>query len=229
MSDSLTSRVGRLLSGSLASIVDALEGMAPDRVMEEALREVDRAIDDVRSELGRVLAAKHLASLRLAEENTKHDALSDKARLAVEQEREDLAEAAVARLLDIEAQIPVLESAIAGNREDEAELERYIAALQARKREMMVELDQFRASQRSRERAGAREDGSLSAVPDRADTALRKAESAFDRVMRTASTPGSMSASDRDNAVKLAELDQLAHENRIKERLAALKASSAKD
>ena len=136
MSENLTSRVGRLLSGTANSLVDALENVAPEMVMEEAVREVDRAIDDVRNELGRVLSSRHLAGSRLAQENRKHEELSEKAALALKQGREDLAEAAVSRLMDVEAQIPVLEATIAQANEAEAELEGYIAALQARKREM---------------------------------------------------------------------------------------------
>lgn len=223
MSESLASRVGRLVSGSLASLVDALEGVAPDMVMQEALREIDRAIDEVRAELGRVLSAKHLTTTRLAEENRKHDDLTEKARVAVESGREDLAEAAVSRLLDIEAQIPVLETAITSGAEDEAQLERYIAALQARKREMTVELEQFRSNKRAEERAG----GLSAQSPSTTETSVRNAEQVFDRVMQSAAgTPATADMPSPKDAVKLAELDQLTRANRIKERLAALKATT---
>ena len=51
-----------------------------------------------------VTARKHLASERLMEENRKHEDLSEKIEFALKESREELAEAAVARQLDIEAQ-----------------------------------------------------------------------------------------------------------------------------
>ena len=52
MAENIASRVGRLISGTANMVVDTVENMAPEMVMEEAIREVDRAIDDVRAELG---------------------------------------------------------------------------------------------------------------------------------------------------------------------------------
>ena len=52
MAETLASRVGRLISGTANSLVDAIENAAPEIVMEQALREIDQAIDDVRAELG---------------------------------------------------------------------------------------------------------------------------------------------------------------------------------
>ena len=57
-----------------------------------------------------------------------------------------LAEAAIAQQLDIEAQIPVLEATIADSGSKEKELEGYITALQAKKREMQDELRLYRES-----------------------------------------------------------------------------------
>ena len=60
MSESLTSRVGRLIAGSFHSLVDAVENAAPESVMEQAIREIESAITDVRSDLGNVEAQRHL-------------------------------------------------------------------------------------------------------------------------------------------------------------------------
>jgi len=222
MSENLANRVGRILSGSINSIVDTLEGMAPEMVMEQAVREVDQAIDDVRAELGQVISAKHLATKRLSDENTKHEELSEKVRLAMAEGREDLAEAAVSRLLDIEAQIPVLESSITQGREAESELERYIDALQARKREMEEELRQFRAT--AAETVSGADAAASGAGGNNIEDAVRKAEGAFGRVMEQASgLPGGAGSGDRKTAQQLAELDDMARKNRIKERLASFK------
>ena len=149
MSESISARVGRLVSGSINALVDAVENAAPEVVMEQAIREIDEAIDEVRAELGRVIASKHLANTRLMQENNKHDDLAEKIQLAVKQGRDDLAEAAIAQQLDIEAQIPVLENTIGEASAQEKELEGYINALQAKKREMRKELQEFSEARRS--------------------------------------------------------------------------------
>ena len=53
MKESMGARVGRIISGDFNSLVDAVENAAPEVVMEQAIREVDSAIDEVRAELAR--------------------------------------------------------------------------------------------------------------------------------------------------------------------------------
>lgn len=223
MKEAIASRVGRLIAGSVNALVDAVENVAPEMVMEQALREIDGAADDVRTELGRVIATKHLATKRLAEENRKHEALGEQVEVAVAQAREDLAEAAIARQFDIEAQIPVLEAAITDAANQQKELEGYIAALTARRREMEQELAQFRAAQKQAAAAAAA--GEAASGSGGAARKVAEAEQAFGRVMaRNGGVPGS--AAMGADAAKLAELEDLARKNRIQERLAEIKAKS---
>jgi phage shock protein A len=222
MKETIGNRVGRLLAGSVNALIDAVENAAPEVVMEQALREIDGAVDEVRAELGKVLAGKHLASKRLMEENRRHEELSAQIEVAVKQSREDLAEAAIARQFDIEAQLPVLEANIADAAERQKELEGYVAALNGRRREMEAELAEFRAAQK---RAAATAGSGHAGGSGGSDVARRvgQAESAFSRVMGAASgVPGS-SALGAD-AAKLAELEDLARKNRIRERLEQIKA-----
>lgn len=224
MKEAISARVGRLIAGSVNALIDAVENAAPDMVMEQALREIDGATDEVRVELGKVVATRHLATKRLAEENRKHEELSEQIELAVGQGREELAEAAIARQFDIEAQLPVLESSIADAMSQQKELEGYIAALAARRREMETELAQFRAAQKQ---AAAQAAAAGTGAPAGGGAARKvgQAENAFNRVMtRAGGVPGS-SAMGAD-AAKLAELEDLARKNRIKERLAEVKAKS---
>lgn len=222
MSESITNRVGRIISGSLNALVDAVENAVPETVMEEAIREIDSVIDDVRAELGRVVANKHLANTRLMEENKKHEALSDKIEVAIGESREDLAEAAISQQLDIEAQIPVLEATIGDCVNQEKELEGYINALQAKKREMKDELQQFRDAKKAAGATGSA--GAAGSSSRSAESRVDKASSAFDRVAEKATgVLGGTSPADRATATKLAELDDLARKNRIQERLAAIK------
>jgi phage shock protein A len=226
MKENIAGRVSRIISGSINALIDAVENAAPETVMEEAIREIDGAIDEVRAELGRVIASKHLANTRLMEENRKHEELTEKIELAVQEEREELAEAAISKQMDIEVQIPVLESAIADGIAQEQELEGYISALQAKKREMQEELKSFRSSQAATGAAEAAQGGAASSSGG-VGTKVAKAQAAFGRVMENSTgVPSGADASDSAQAAKLAELEDLARQNRIKERLAAIKAKT---
>ena len=220
MAETIATRVGRLISGSVNALIDAVENAAPETVMQQAIREIDAAIDEVRAELGKVLAGKHLAAKRIADENRRHEELTEQIELALKQGREDLAETAVARQFDIEAQLPVLEHTITDAGAQQKELEGYIAALQARRREMEAELSSYKAAQRAKPTsmpAGAASGGDVSRRAERA-------EHAFQRVLQNATgVPGTPGANLGD-AAKLAELEELARKNRIRERLEAMKA-----
>jgi phage shock protein A len=230
MAEGLVSRVKRLVSGSINSIVDAVENVSPELTMKEAIREVDAAIDDVRDQLGLAIANKHHASKRLMEANAKHEDLAEKLRTAVDTGRDDLAEAAISRQLDLEAQIPVLEAALEEAARQESELGGYVAALQGRKREMEEDLQTYLSSRPSDEGSPGAAPGTAGfAVGSGAERRADKAESAFNRVLHGATgLPGTVKA-DRQTAAKLAELEQITRDNRVRERLAAVKALKQSD
>ncbi len=230
MKEKLTSRVGRIISGSVNALVDAVENKAPAIVMEEAIKEIDDAIDDVRSELGKVVATKHLANKRLMESNRKHEDLSEKAELAIKENREDLAETALSQQLDIEAQIPILESQINDLSSQEKELESFIAALQAKKREMRDELRIFRESKKEADATRSVSAGNGNTKASSVESRVSRAESAFDRVIEKATgLAGTSGITDHKTASQMAELEEMSRNNRVQERLAALKGKIGKE
>jgi len=226
MAEGLVNRVKRLVSGSVNSIVDAVENAAPETIMKEAIREIDRAIDDVRDELGVVIANKHHANKRLMESTAKHEELGEKIRMAVDEGRDDLAEAAISRQIDLEAQMPVLEEALKDAAEQQAELESYVAALTGRRGEMEEDLETFIAS---RPKEGATATGGATPSKNGPDRRAENAETAFNRALKGASGIGGTKGADAETAAKLAELEKIARSNRVQERLAAVKAVKSAD
>ena len=230
MSEHLVSRVKRLVAGSVNGLVDTIEKAAPESVMREAIREIDRATDEVRDALGRAIANRHHASRRLMEATSKHEELAEKARFAVDQGRDELAEAAIARQIDMEAQLPVLEAALSDLSSEQHELEGYVSALIARKREMEADLTAFVESREAScadGENGSSDNGSGHAVGHglQADRRADKAESAFNRVLQGASGIGATARADSETAAKLAELEAVTRAHRVQERLAAMKAT----
>ncbi len=140
----------------------------------------------------------------------------------MEENRDDLAEAAISRQLDIETQIPILEVTIDDCNEQEKELENYVSALQAKKREMKEELIQFKNAVK-----GSSASSGSDSVPDgtgSVESQVAKAESVFERVIENATgIPGQSVVSERKTAAQLAELEEIARKNKIQERLSKIK------
>lgn len=132
--------------------------------------------------------------------------------------RDDLAEAGIAEQMDIEARLPVLENTIADCAAQEKELEGFIAALQAKKREMQQELQQWRAAQQNSSGGNSTTGGS---DLNRIARDVEKSGNAFDRIMGKQNAV--YNSSDAAQLAKLKELEDLSRNNRIAERLAALK------
>ncbi len=222
MSETLSRRVGRLVSGGFHALIDAAENLAPEAVMNESIREIERAVDEVRAELGKVLAQKHLAAKKMADESNRHEAIDANLQAAVDAGRDDLAEAGIAEQMDIEARLPVLENTIADCAAQEKELEGFIAALQAKKREMQQQLQDWRAAQQSM--GTGKTAGGNGSDLNRIARDAEKSGNAFDRVMGRQNSVHS--STDAAQLAKLKELEDLSRNNRIAERLAALKAKS---
>lgn len=222
MSESLARRVARLVSGGFHAMLDKAEDCIPEAVMQENIRELERTIDEVRTELGKVLAQKHLATKKLADENNRHEQLAGQIATALDAGREDLAKAGIAEQLDIEARLPVLEQSLADCSSQERELDAFVAALLAKKREMQAALDDWKRAQAS---IGGTTSGS-GADSNKMAQLERAAEQngvQFNRVLQRQGGIG-IASPDAAQAAVLQELSDLGREAQIAARLAALKA-----
>lgn len=220
MADSLKTRVARVIAGSVHGLVDRLENLAPEAVMEQSIREVESVIADVRHELGLVSANRHLAQQQHASLNAQHEKLSEQTHQALASRREDLARSAVARQLDIEAQLPVLEATLAEHARNEDELKGYTAALLGKKREMADALAEF-----VRSRATPPSSATTAKAGASSEQRVESAAQSFDRLYQrhTGITPGGSGAT-LEQAAKLKDLEDLVRENQINERMAQLRA-----
>ena len=148
MAESLFMRVRRVVSASIEDVVDAMERAGGASVMREAIREVDRAMDEVRAEQETATARRLQATRQQRMFRDQLAALDEKARFAVAENRDDLAEAALSRQLDFEAQAERLEAVRAEAADEAGRLEGCLAALATRKAQMEEALAAFEAAQR---------------------------------------------------------------------------------
>ena len=223
MAESVFARVRRVLSGRIEDSVDAMERANSDGTMREAIREVDRALDEVRGDKEAAMTRRLQAARQHEMIGTKIDELTGKAKFALQEGREDLAEGALTRQVDLEGQFAKLEKLQALSRIEEQKLEESMTALQARKSEMEEALAAFMIARSDASMGG--DDGFDNKLD--IEKKIRNAEAAFDRAM-TGAGGVEFSRSDAKAINAVAELDTMQKGATVAERLAALKQESGK-
>jgi phage shock protein A len=222
MAESIFMRVRRVLSGRVEDSVDQMERANNDTVMREAIREVDRAVDEVRRDQEKAMT-RRLQAARQQEMLAKKAAeLTAKASFALDEGREDLAEGALARQVELEEQDGKLQHVQELARLEEDKLEESLAALRARKKQMEEALAAFQIAKSEASLGG--ED--VSTTIDR-ERRLENAEAAFDRAMTGGGGIG-FTRGDAKALNQVAEIDTMAKRASVSERLAALKAERTK-
>lgn len=218
MSESLIKRVSRLVAGTFTTWVDAAENAAPAVVIREAIEEIDSAIEDVRAEIGRQQALRHNAHRELSKLSARQGELEEHIRIALKEDRADLAENATEELLGVEDRIPLIETHVADAKAEETELQRYFTALKAKRQSMEEDLREVKAAQAKKdgnEVVSGTDTGPGSNVEQR----VERADNAVNRVK------SAVTGLPADNAggdpKKSAELEELHKKHRIAERLAA--------
>ena len=222
MSDTLKSRVGRIIAGSVNALLDRIEDQQPEAMMAQSLRELDTLLDEVRHELGKTSANLHLARQQHARLNQQHQTLAEHIEHAITEGRDDLAQAAIARQIDIEAQLPVMDASLAELHASEQTLAGYVAALQGKQRELA---DTLQAYQHSRKQAAAPASASTEpGIAHRLEQVARGFENVYQR--QTGVSLNSAQASLQQSS-QLQTLENLVREQQIAQRLASIKAGKA--
>lgn len=222
MAESIFTRMSRLLSATVEDSVDRLEKAGGEAVMREAIREADRAVDQVKTELESVMS-RRLQAVRQRQMLAKRiDDLNGKATFAIGQGREELAEAALSRQIDFEAEVEKLGEVEAQARDEEARLADGLAALTSRKTQMEETLSAYVMARRETvlDGEGSRRHGHP------AERQVDAAEQAFNRAMTSAGGIG-LTRSEAGTVNRVAEIDALQKRAAVADRLAALKAQKA--
>lgn len=214
MSESIFVRVQRVISAGADSAVSVAERASGSGLMREAIRQVERAADEVRDEQDKASMRRRDAGRQQRLVRDRIDTLKEQARFALSKGRDDLAEAAVATQIEHEKELARLKQVEAEAVETLARLDGCLAELKLKKAQMEKELAGFQAART----------GSAGAA-DKAERAARRAaraEEAFERAMTAAG--GVAARVDADCAAKLAEVEALRREAEVAARLAELKA-----
>lgn len=211
MNEGILSRMGRLIAGVANAAVDKAEGVNKIAVVEQALREIDSAADEARTDIGKARAEEYRIESRREEIVVDLRKLDEKIRLAVASDRDDLAKAGVARQIDLESQIAALDKALQAAKSYLDEGQQALQAVLATRREAEARLVDLKRSlaQFPEETAAGR------ARSNPADGAARAAAA----VSRVTGVPAGSPAT----SAELDELDRLHREQAIEARLAQFK------
>jgi len=214
--ETVVTRIGRVIAGMTHAAISVAEDVNPEAVMEQAIREIDNAADEVRGELGKAMAEKARLDLRRKELDRERGDLDENVKIAVGKGRDDLAEAGIDRQLDIEAQQGVLARLTTDSDEKISQLNQTLDAVRASRREAESRLaDLKRTRQTSTGGAGAPEGDT------RVSKATGKVERAQAAIERLTGIPAGTPAGDQK---ALDDLNDLARKHAVAERLARLKA-----
>lgn len=207
--EGILSRMGRLIAGAANAAVDRLEDVNKIAIVEQALREIDAAADEARTDIGRSKAEEYRISIRRNALAADLGAIDDKIRTALTSGREDLAKAGVSRQIDLEAQIAALDKALSDARANIDEGQQALQAVLATRREVEARLAELRQSEAHHP---------VETVPGRTRAGNGAARAAA-AVSRVTGVPANQSAA----SAELDELDRLHREQAIEARLAQFK------
>jgi phage shock protein A len=201
----------------MEGLVDRMEQSSSPAVMAEAVREIKRLMEEVSREKDQA-TVRRLSAVR--SQNLLRDRLLDlegKARFAMSEGREDLAEVALSRQIDFESTIVELDQTIAQAREEEDRFATAHAELKQRH-------DTMAESLRAYEAALTQVDQSAPAASASRGRAADRAEDAFRRAMG-GSAEGIVAAAVADEETRkgLGEIDQMSRRKNISERMDKLR------
>jgi hypothetical protein len=209
--EGILARMGRLLAAIASQTIDNAENSNKVALVKQAIREIDAGADEARYALGKSRAEEFRLKRRREELDAEVASLTEKIRLAIAENREDLARAGVARQIDLESQTIALERAMDFV---ELEIDEQTKALQAMlgaRREAEVRLADLEASlvQQAPLETGR-------GVPT---TKTVSADRAMAAIARVTGVPASSVLGDKE----LDELDRLHREKEIAARLERIK------
>jgi len=210
--DTILSRAGRLIAGIAYGAIERAEDNNKVAVVKQAIREIEAAEKEARDNLAQARAEEYRLSARRGEIDRETTALVEKIRLALSEQRDDLASAGIARQMDLEAQFEVLSKAIDENSERIETTLTTLRAILSGLQDAEMRLNELEASESGKFAPKAAPGGHKGTPP------IAKAGRAARAIARATGVPASIGPSP-----DIDELSKLHRDKEIASRLARLK------
>lgn len=214
-------RAKRVVSVGIEETLDKVERASGTSLMRQAIREVDHAIDKVQREIDDATDRKVQAASQQQSMLKNAKLWGEKAAFTIAKGRDDLAEGALSRQMDLEAQSKRFEDIRVSSKKEADRLRESLTALKARRDEMNQELGEFEKAIRETQLGGTEKADFERSIERKVENAQRT----FDRSMGLV-TEVEGSSVDSAFAKNAAEIDKLQRDSEIEERMAALKKSA---
>lgn len=216
------SRMTDIINSNINAMLDQAE--EPEKMVRLIIQEMEDTLVEVRSSSARVLADRKDAARRLEQVRSEAASWEDKARLAIDKDREDLARAALQEKSAIEEEVSVVEEELVATDEHIAQLNNEVSQLQQK-------LDDARARQKALTMRSQTVESRIKVKKQMHREALDDAFHRFERFERRMDTLESQLESmdlGRDVPPDLAaQITALQDDERISDELARLKAGMA--
>lgn len=212
------SRLSDIVNSNLTSLLDRAED--PAKMIRLMIQEMEDTLVEVRADAARLIAEKKEAVRRLDRLNAAQDEWADRAKLALERDREDLAKAALVEKAKVAEMTSVIEEDLAALDDRLADLDADVTKLQNKLREAKAKQQTLLARTKT---ANSRLSVRMTLHDGRADAAMARFESLEKKVD---TIEGRVEAYDLGGEKSLAqEIAELEAEAEIEEELKNLKAS----
>ncbi len=122
------SRMTDIINSNISALLDQAED--PEKMIRLIIQEMEDTLVEVRSSSAKVLADRKAAARRLDQVRAEAQSWEDKARLAIDKGREDLARAALQEKCAIEEELAIVEGELTATDEHIAQLNDEVAQLQ---------------------------------------------------------------------------------------------------
>lgn len=208
--ETVASRVTRVATGLVNTLVSAIEERSSSAVAEQAIRDMGLAIRDARQDLASAVAERKRYQMQRREHETERSSLEEKIVLALKVNNETAAKAGAEREHDLTDLIAGLDRQISEVGERIAEIEASLRTAEAARRDACQRVEAARRASRE-----AISNGGGSRVQIDLVSRMEEALGAVDR------TTGSTSESGRNAG--LDELDDLVRDQGVERRLAELR------
>jgi phage shock protein A len=216
MKESISSKVTRIISGSTHKLINIIESSMPEVMMEQSIKEIQDAMSEIKSELGKIEATLYLGSKRKIEAENKINDYNELIKIAVDEGKDEHAEAVISQQIDIETQLPIIDSSLKENNNKKIELEKFILALESKIREMKDELKLLKETKVLFDSQTDKENN----IEDN----ISRAEAAFERVVTNiVGKDLTKSSTDMKADREIEELKEIRRKNKIEVRLQKFK------